>query len=324
MTVVRAPGRVNLIGDHTDYVGGLALPCAIDLAVTATVERGGDIVELSSDATAPSDAAWLRLVDAVTGLVAPTVGVTGRLTTTLPIGSGLSSSAACTIALCLAIGFEGEPRELVLLAQAAEQQATGVPCGVLDQLAIVYGRAGHATMIDAAALSATPVPVPAGVVFVVVPSGHTRTLSDTPYAQRRSEAEAAIAALGGLAAATASGADALTDAVLRRRARHVVSENARVRAMADAFVAADLRLAGQLMRESHQSLRKDAEVSTHDLDSLVDALSSRPGVYGARLTGAGFGGSAIALVDEAVGAAIAETFGGRIVTPSEGAGVVSE
>jgi galactokinase len=334
--IVVAPGRVNLIGDHTDYVGGVAMPCAINLAVTATVTAGGDVIDLTSDATAepahfavadiaeePSGTTtWVRLVHAVASLLRPTTGVTGRVTTTLPIGSGLSSSAACTIALCFALGFEGEPRDLVLLAQAAEQRATGVPCGVLDQLAIVHGRAGHATVIDAHALTATAVPFPDDVAVVIVPSGHTRALSDTPYAERRAEAEAAMEALGGLANATLEAANALADPTLRRRARHIVSENARVHAMAAAFSASDARAAGALMRESHASLRHDAQVSTHDLDSLVDALSSRPGVFGARLTGAGWGGSAVALVATDAAASLAETFGGRVVVPSDGARVL--
>ncbi|MEY2473271.1 MAG: galactokinase [Actinomycetota bacterium] len=335
MTVVVAPGRVNLIGDHTDYVGGLSLPCAIDLAVTAVVERGGDRVDLTSDATAepasfavgdePAGPAttWVRLVHAVASIVQPAVGLHGRLTTTLPIGTGLSSSAACTVALCLAFGFDGNAHDLAVVAQAAEQRGTGVPCGMLDQLAITHGRAGHACIVDSGALTATPIPMPAGVAIIVIPSGHTRAVSDTPYAQRRAEAEAAIAALGGLGAASEAGADALPDPVLRRRARHVVTENARVRAMADAFAASDARAAGRLMRESHRSLKNDAEVSTHDLDSLVDALSSRPGVYGARLTGAGFGGSAIALVDHDAAPSLADSFGGRVVVASDGARVVS-
>jgi galactokinase len=335
MSRVIAPGRVNLIGDHTDYVGGLALPCAIDLAITAEFERGGDEVVLTSDATAePASFAvgdddvaeqasvWERLVHAAARLVAPTTGVRGRLTTTLPIGAGLSSSAACSIALALALGFEGEQRDLVLLAQAVEQQATGVACGVLDQLAIVYGQAGHACLIDAAAVTATPIALPSATVVVVVPSGHARALNETPYAERRSQAEAAINELGGLESASHADVDALRDPMLRKRARHVITENERVRAMVDALTASDGRAAGALMRASHESLRHDAEVSTHDLDSLVDALSTRTGVFGARLTGAGFGGSVVALVERPHAASIAETFGGRIVTPSNGARVL--
>ncbi len=329
-----APGRVNLIGDHTDYVGGLALPCAIDLAITASFERGGDRIELSSDATAEAasfalddDAQgttpWERLVRAVAAIVQPATGVRGRLTTTLPIGGGLSSSAACAIAVALAMGFDGDATELALAAHAAEQRATGVPCGVLDQLAIVFGRAGQACLVDAAAVSATPVAIPTGVGIVIVPSGHSRALADTPYAERRTEAEQAMVELGGLANASEADARALRDPTLRRRARHVVTENARVRATVEAFGVSDARAAGDLMNASHVSLRVDAQVSTHDLDSLVDALSSRPGVYGARLTGAGFGGSAVALVEQARAASIADVFGGRVVVPSDGARLVS-
>ncbi|MEY2396905.1 MAG: galactokinase [Actinomycetota bacterium] len=338
MTVVVAPGRVNLIGDHTDYVGGLAMPCAIDLAVTATFDAADDI-ELTSDATAEPAAftfplaedqlgveptTWRRLVYAVASLMDAPRGVRGRLTTTLPIGAGLSSSAACTIALALTLGFDpADRRGLVLLAQASEQKATGVPSGVLDQLAIVYSEAGHACVVDANAVTATTVPIPDDLAIVVIHSGHARALSDTPYAQRRAEAERAMAEVGGLADATVADALAIPEPLLRRRARHVITENHRVQAMADAFARNDAKQAGALMLESHASLRKDAEVSTKDLDQLVDALSTRRGVYGARLTGAGFGGSAVALVAVDVAGEIAGTFGGRVVIPSAGARVVS-
>ncbi len=335
MSVAIAPGRVNIIGDHTDYVGGLALPCAIDLAVTAVFEAADD-VRLRSDATAEAaefalppageadDATtWTRLVQAVARELPAARGAHGRLTTTLPIGAGLSSSAACTIAVALTLGFDGEPRELVLLAQRAEQRATGVPCGVLDQLAIVYGEAGRVCVANAATVSATTIPFPAGVRLLVVPSGQHRALSDTPYAERRAEAERAMTEVGGIDIATMADALRVVDPVLRRRARHVISENARVVACADAFATGDARQAGALMLESHASLHKDAEVSTKDLNQLVDALSTRKGVFGARLTGAGFGGSVVALVDEAAAASLAETFGGRVVLPSAGARLVT-
>ena len=309
------------------------MPCALDLAVTSEFDVGGEYVDLSSDATAEialfelssrddepsSSSVWLRLVHAVAALVPKPRGVTGRLTTTLPIGAGLSSSAACTIALALTLGFEGDEQDLVLLAQAAEQRATGVPCGVLDQLAIVYGQANHACLVDAGAVTATPVKIPSDVGIVVVSSGHSRTLSETPYATRRAEAERAIEELGGLVSASMGDAQALSDPVARRRARHVLSENERVQAVADAFGRNDAKAAGAALLASHASLRDDAEVSTHDLDTLVDALSSRPGVFGARLTGAGFGGSVVALTTTEAAPAIAETFGGRVVVASDGA-----
>jgi galactokinase len=334
LTVALAPGRVNIIGDHTDYVGGLALPCAIDLAVTSTFERAEDI-RLTSDATAePAEFAipvdgdayagtmWTRLVRAVATRLPAVRGAHGRLTTTLPIGAGLSSSAACVVALALTLGFEDDDTDLVLLAQAAEQDATGVPVGVLDQLAIVHGKAGHVLVVHAAEVRATPVPMPSRAGLVIVPSGHHRALRDTPYAERRLEAERAMAEVGGLDGATLADALSVADPVLRKRARHVITENERVRECADAFANDDLRRAGELMLESHTSLRKDAEVSTKDLTQLVDALSTRKGVFGARLTGAGFGGSVIALVDLGAAAAIADTFGGRVVTASDGARLI--
>lgn len=265
---------------------------------------------------------WTRLAHAVATVLPARRGAHGRLTTTLPIGAGLSSSAACTIALALAFGFDGTPRELVLAAQRAEQLATGVPCGVLDQLAIVYGEAGHACIVDAAAVSATPIPVPGDVRLLVVPSGHHRALRDTQYAQRRTEAERAMDEVGGIEHATVADALSVADPILRKRARHVITENARVTACAAAFAAGDVRLAGSLMLESHASLDKDAEVSTKDLNQLVDALSTRKGVYGARLTGAGFGGSVVVLADAASAATLADVFAGRVVVPSAGAHLV--
>jgi galactokinase len=190
-------------------------------------------------------------------------------------------------------------------------------------LAIVHGHLGHACLVDAGAVTAEPVPMPPDAAIVIIPSGHARALTDTPYAERRAQAERAIAELGGLAGATEADANALRDPVLRRRARHVVTENGRVRAMADAFAQCDAPAAGALMSASHASLRADAQVSTHDLDGLVDALSSRAGVHGARLTGAGFGGSAVALVEQNYADALADTFGGRVVVASDGARVVS-
>lgn len=334
MTTIIVPGRVNLIGDHTDYVGGLAMPCAIDLGITAEVEPS-DGIDLTTDATAehgsftlplgelPDDSpTWIRLVHTTARLAPNMHGATGRFTTTLPIGAGLSSSAACTIALALALGAPDDKRELVLLAQAIEQQATGVPCGVLDQLAIVFGEAGHALIVDAAAVEARPTHICDGVGIVVVPSGSHRALSETPYAERRAQAEQAVREMGGLAGAALTDALSIPEPVLRRRARHVITENARVLAMATAFTSNDARAAGQLLLESHASLKNDAEVSTKGLDQLVDALSSRPGVFGARLTGAGFGGSVVVLTEGDAAHDIAQTFGGRVVSPSAGARVL--
>ncbi len=303
-----APGRVNLIGDHTDYTGGLVLPMAIDLATTVEGVPGGDEVRLTSEelpgpAVVPLDVAepqeceppWARLVAGVVAVTAPALGFTGGVSTTLPVGAGLSSSAALEVALALALGFEGSALELALACQRAEQLASGVPCGVMDQLASAAGVAGHALLIDCTTLAVTPVPVPEDVEVVVVPSGDVRRLAESAYAERRAQCEAAIALIGPLTQATAQDVATVADPVVRARARHVVTENRRVRDMVAAMAAGEVAACGALMVASHESLRVDFEVSTPRLDALVAELVATPGVHGARLTGAGFGGCVVAL-----------------------------
>ncbi len=312
MTVTAvAPGRVNLIGDHTDTTGGLVLPVAIDLATTLRGEPGGEQVVLTSadeptpavvplDVTDPGaiDPPWARYVAGVVAELRPTGGFTGTVTTTLPVGAGLSSSAALEVAVALALGFRGPPLELARLAQRAEQRASGVPCGIMDQLASAAGVAGHALLIDCHRLTVTPVAVPDGAELRVVHSGEPRRLAGSAYADRRAAAEAAEAFVGPLRLVTdVREVEAIADPVLRRRARHVVTENARVRDMAAALASGDLAAAGLLMAASHRSLRDDFEVSTPGLDALVTRLARRPGVHGVRLTGAGFGGCVVALTE---------------------------
>lgn len=321
-----APGRVNLIGEHTDYTGGLALPMAIDLGTTVTGRQGGDRVELTSgdqaepasvplDLTDPAavSPAWARYVAGVVHELRPPAGLVGTVRTTLPIGSGLSSSAALELAVALALGFAGTPTELAELGQRAEQVASGVPCGIMDQLASAAGVAGHALLMDFTTLEVQPVPVPDGATIVVVHSGQERTLAGSAYGERRAACEAAAREIGPLLDATDADAARLRDPVVRRRARHVVSENARVRAFADAFRNGDLTTAGLVMGASHRSLRDDFEVSTPVLDALVERLTAAPGVFGARLTGAGFGGCVVALTEPG---ALAE---GWTVRASDGA-----
>ena len=305
-----APGRVNLIGDHTDYTGGFALPMAVEWGTNVEVERGGPRVELVSssdpdaavvdlDVADPRTVtpAWARYVAGVVAVLRPGTGAAGRVETTLPVGAGLSSSAALEVALALVLGFTGEARELALACQRAEHLAVGVPSGVMDQLACVAGVAGHALLVDCTSLDVTPVPLPAGVDVVVVHSGRPRALADSAYAERRAQCEAAAALVGPLREASDAAVAGLDDGVLRRRARHVVTENRRVLAFADCLREGDLVGAGRLMAASHASLATDFEVSTVALDALVARLSAEPGVYGARLTGAGFGGCVVALAD---------------------------
>jgi galactokinase len=313
VSTVRAvgPGRVNLIGEYTDIADGLVLPLAIDLATTVEGEPGGDEVALTSadepepavvaldvDDPAAASPGWARYVAGVVAELRPTTGFTGHVTTTLPVGAGLSSSAALEVSVALALGFEGTTHELARLCQRAEQRASGVPCGIMDQLASAAGVAGHALLIDCATLEVTPVPVPQGVEIRVIHSVQARQLADSAYAERRAAVDAAAELLGPLRLlGDPTAADGLADPLLRRRARHVIGENARVRATVAALAAGDLAAVGELLGASHRSLRDDFEVSTPVLDALVERLGATPGVIGARLTGAGFGGCVVALAE---------------------------
>ncbi len=310
MPVARAPGRVNLIGDHTDYQDGWCLPMAIDREIA---------IEFAPAGTAPASSD--PFVTAVCERF-PSARFEMTVTSTLPEQAGLSSSAAYSIALLLAASHSAHMplagRELALAAQAVEHRATGVPCGVMDQMASVFGRAGHALLLDCRSLGVTPVPVPEGIDVLVVHSGVKRRLAGSAYADRRAACEAAAARLGVPALRDATLAQVADDPV----ARHVVSENGRVLAFVDALRANDLPRCGQLMNESHASLRDDFAVSVPELDALVERLTAR-GALGARLTGAGFGGCVVALVPNDRTRAITAELPNRhwVVRASDGASV---
>lgn len=307
---VWAPGRVNLIGEHTDYMGGLVLPMAVDLGITIEGRRGGDRITLTSDAEAqPVDIAlpigdpalvepaWGRFVAAMAAELGVTEGLVGTVTSTVPKGSGLSSSTALTVATALALGDDGPPADTARRCLSAEIAATGVPGGIMDQMVIAAGVEGHALLLDCRSMEVEPVRVPPDAGVVVLHSGQHRRLAESAYAERRAQCEAAEAIIGPLREATVADVDAISDPLLRRRARHVVSENGRVLAFAAALRDDDLVAAGALMLEGHRSLRDDFEVSTDVLDGLVQTLATTPGVHGARLTGAGFGGCVVALTE---------------------------
>jgi galactokinase len=313
MSEFRAAGRVNLIGDHTDYNEGFVLPLALDLECVARTEpRDDGIVQVRSaefdgEVEVPADGrvdpvqvepAWGRIVAGVVRTLAARgrapVGLVAELHSTVPVGKGLSSSAAVEVALALALcaeaGLELGPVELALACQEAEQLATGVPCGIMDQLVATSGRRDAALLIDCRTLAAEAVPLPADLAVLVVDSGVSRSLSATAYAERRAECERVAAALG---------LSALRDATLEQvagepRARHVVTENARVLQFADALRRGDVDALGPLLLQSHASLRDDFEVSTPELDDCVERLVGA-GALGARLTGAGFGGCVVAV-----------------------------
>lgn len=309
--IVRAPGRVNLIGEHTDYQDGFCLPVAIDrecrISVSAADAPRVRARSAQLDGVIETDLTG-RLVDgprwgtfvagAVHTLVAAGHEVRGadlEIDSTVPAGAGLSSSSALSVALVLALLPADAPVRtdvvgLARLALAAEVAATGVPGGLLDQMASLSGRTGHALLLDCRALTVEPVPIPAELALLVVHSGVERQLADSEYAARRAACEAAAARIGVPALRDATPEAVADDPI----ARHVVSENARVLACCAALRRGDLERVGALLLEGHASLRDDFRVSIPELDTLVECFVAH-GALGARLTGAGFGGCVVGL-----------------------------
>jgi len=309
--VVRAPGRVNLIGDHTDYTGGFCLPVAIDraclVAVRTTDAPGLVARSLDLDGTVswsgrppePTsvEPAWGRFVAAAAAQAARGAGVELVVSSSVPPGAGLASSAALCTALVLALGAPPPTGQtLATVARAVEVAATGVPVGLMDQLASVFGEADAALLLDCRANTVEPVRLPPGLAIGAVHSGLPRTVVGSAYAERRAGCEAAARRLG-LSSLRDARLDQVADDPL---ARHVVSENERVLEAVAALRAGDTDRLGRLLAASQASLRDDFRVSTPELDALVDALLEA-GAVGARLTGAGFGGCVVALarVEEA-------------------------
>ncbi len=319
-----APGRVELLGNHTDYNQGLVLAAAIDRGVTVTgTTRPDDRIVLRSDGAGepvevvPADlckatgpARWanypLGVFHALAQRGCALGGFDAVITSTLPIGAGLASSAALEVATAFFLRrlfqLDLPPLEIARLCREAENDFVGVPCGLLDQVTSVFGRAGHAICLDCRDHEIRPLPFPDGLLLVVAESGTSHQLLESLYGERARECAAAAAALGvgslreidgaGLAAAGRE-----LDPVLLRRARHVVEENERVRAAGDALARHDGQALGALMNASHESSRSNFENSSAELDALVRRARLLPGVHGARLTGGGFGGSVVALVE---------------------------
>ena len=345
--VWRAPGRVNLIGEHTDYNDGFVLPVAIDRSVLvaggrrddgvlrtwSTRGRSGPIARALSDVGPGVSSGWSAYVEGVAWVLReqglPVTGADLVVDADLPAGAGLSSSAALEGAVALALtelagrpsGSEADRVALALAGQRAETEVVGMPCGIMDQMAVLLGRAGHALFLDTRTRETELVPFdPAGrgLVLLVIDTRVKHALVGSPYAERRRACERAVAALGvpalrdvtldDVEAARAAGT---LDEVTFRRARHVVTENARVLDVVAVLRAGRIDAIGPDLAGSHRSLRDDYEVSCAELDVAVESAVGA-GALAARMTGGGFGGSALALVpadlSDGVTAAVADAF----------------
>jgi galactokinase len=315
-----APGRVNLMGDHTDYNGGFVLPATIPQhTIVEAARRHGTQVRVWSDqfpdaiaeyelGRAVRRGIWTDYVQGMTIELEPfglTGGFDARIASTVPPGSGLSSSASLEIAVGRAVrelfSLAVDDLELAKAGQRAENLFVGAPVGIMDQMACSLGEEASALFLDTRSLEFDRVAIPRGVALVVIHSGITHRHADGGYITRRRECQQAAEALGveSLRDVPTPAADAVArlPSPLDRRVRHVLSENRRVRETVTAFRAGDVVEAGRLFLESHASLRDDFEVSVPEVDRLVELATLVQGTYGARLTGGGFGGSIVALAD---------------------------
>jgi galactokinase len=330
-SAVRAPGRVNLLGEHTDYNQGFVLPMAIDLAISIALRPRNDrqvqihSLELDDRVTiqlenlSPGVGGWASYVNGVAwalqqeGLAVE--GWDGVIASQIPIGSGLSSSAALGMALARAFSvvgaWEWDARRMAVLVQRAENEWVGVRCGVMDQMASACGLQGHALLLDCLDLSIDLVRLPTQASVVVLDTSTRHELASSGYNDRRTECEAAAQALGLASLRYASEPDLIAqtprlDPVLFKRARHVVAENARTLQGAGALQADDCIRFGELMNASHRSLAQDFEVSTPELDRMAALARDHAGCYGARMMGGGFGGSVVCLVDKEAAPSLCE------------------
>ncbi|HXW07902.1 MAG TPA: galactokinase [Vicinamibacterales bacterium] len=327
--VYRAPGRVNLIGEHTDYNDGLVMPAALALSCRAAAARRDDgllVVESANlherveiDLTQPIQPRghWSDYVAGVASMLVaegcPLAGATLLIDSEVPIGAGLSSSAALQVSVALALldltAFTMARTAIARLCQRAEQEFAGAAVGIMDQFVACHGRQGSALVLDCRSLEARHIPLAPGIRLVAANTRVRHSIAAGEYNRRRAECGEAVVRLAALYPHVRSLRDvtieqidhargALPD-VLFRRARHVVTENGRVEAAARALGRADLASLGPLMAASHRSLRDDYEVSCPELDAMVEIATGLPGVIGTRMTGGGFGGCTVTLVEEA-------------------------
>jgi galactokinase len=319
--VVRAPGRVNLIGEHTDYNDGFVMPMAIDRATWIALRPSGnrqvtvhalDFDERDTfdlDHLEPKSGSWMNYVLGVTWALQQhgyaTAGWEGVLAGDVPVAAGLSSSAALLLAAARAFaavtGWDWDAPRMAQLSQYAENKWVGLNCGIMDQMISAAGVADHALLIDCRSLALSPMPLPPGIAVMILDTATRRGLVDSAYNERRAQCETAAqhfdaSALRDVSLPQLEAARADLDPLTYRRARHVITENARVLQACDAMRAGDAHALGRLLDASHISLRDDFEVSSRELDIIVEIAAAQPACLGARMTGAGFGGCAVAVV----------------------------
>ena len=332
--IARAPGRVNLIGEHTDYNDGFVLPCAVnfDTLVAVSPRSDGQVRVVAADFADATDryaldgaiarhpqGGWPDYVRGVLAMLRgaglPADGVDIAIAGNVPQGAGLSSSASLEVALAVALRalFRLDHlgnADLALLAQRAENEFVGCNCGIMDQLISAAGVAGHALLIDCRSLATTPVALPADAAVMIVESRVRRGLVDSEYNLRRQQCESAarqsgVAKLRDATLATLEAAAPPLPPLILRRGRHIVSENARTLQAAEALAGGDMRRMGELMAASHASMRDDFAITVPAIDSLVALLQRAIGTQGgARMTGGGFGGCVVALLPASAVAAV--------------------
>lgn len=328
--IVRAPGRVNLIGEHTDYNDGFVLPMTIDrsmwVALRPRADRRVEVgslnfqgqTEFSLDEITRGES-WDAYVRGMAWVLQtegyPLQGWEGILASDIPAGAGLSSSAALELSIARAFWavsrWDWNPEKMALAARRTENEWLGVQSGIMDQMISANGKVGHALLIDCRDLTSRLLPLPEATAVVVLDTGTRRGLVDSAYNERVTQCKIASDFFGAVALRDVSPENfeiraGELDAIIRRRARHIITENVRTLQAAEAMQAGDAVKLGRLMKASHLSLRDDYEVSSKELNVMVQIANSQPGCLGARMTGAGFGGCAVALVKKSVVSAFAD------------------
>lgn len=328
-----APGRIEFIGNHTDYNGGLVMGAAVAEGVTVAASKRADrqlhliceqghLVQADLDKLEPmeGDASWTNYPVGVTKALLESgmpmhCGYNLAVVSDLPIGAGMSSSAAIELATAYALaalyGYDADKAEFARIGRKAENEFVGMPCGILDQGVSAFGQADHLVRIDCATEAFSTIPMPEGTHFWIFNSNKKHALVDSAYADRFKECHDALAelqsvypeakTLSDINLAQLEAARKDLDGLLYRRAAHIVGENARVRAVEAALATGDLRAVGTALKASHESSRVNFENSIPELDFLVQSLSEEPNVYGTRLTGGGFGGAVMAFTSSEFG-----------------------